>query len=275
MEKLGIILFLSTMLFSIQISAIDQDYTYVSDYQFLTVDDVLGYTFYPSKLTTGAKNKRVFSPGEAALVIVNEKVYIKGISELKVLKLISGGKSETGYNFFLCDNKDYSELTHLKIVVDDKWYAHKIYIYSDRFGEFTFTLPLKSKTQVSNERQYYTPKNKISVNHIDDLKNLFLVPYYKSENRNYHQKKKVKPDNKFSIKIKKQNIVFNSKKRVRNYTIKKVVGSNTQFKEQPLVNRVYEFQLKNERSKSLKIYINRYNLIEVIEFGSDLYFLLP
>lgn len=275
MKKLGIILFLNILLFSIKGNATNQDYTYVSDHQFLTVDDVLGYTFFPSKLTLGSKNKIAFSPGDAALVIVNEKVYIKGIQELKTLKLISGGKSETGFNFFLCDNNDYSKLAHLKIVVDNQWYAHKIYIYSDQYGEFTFTLPLKSKTQVSNERQYYTPKNKVTINHIDDLKALNLVPYFKAENRNYLQKEKIKSKDKFSIQLKKQSIVFTSEKRIRNYAIKKVIGSATKFKEQPLVNRVYEFQLKNERSKSLKIYINKYNLIEVVEFGSDLYFLLP
>lgn len=251
-----------------------KNYTYVEDKRFMSIHDLNNYTFVPNEEEIPDWGKESIAEGKVQIHVTQSSVYFKGIQDLESYSIISKNPSKTGYNLELMDARNPGRMAIMKIVTDDDLYAHLIYIYSKDFGELTYFLPLKPQAVLERERNFYTQKTDVIVRSYASLVGTEIIPFeWVDEYKKGYNKAKLSSMDNISIQFEDEKIIYNKGEQVKDYTIKKAKTSEFKNKNQPHLTYLVEIQVE-EVGEDFKVYLNKYNLIEVIEIRGSHFFLM-
>jgi len=251
-----------------------KNFTYVEDKRFMSIHDLNNYTFVPNEEEIPDWGKESIQEGKVQIHITQSNVFFKGIPDIESYNIISKNPSKTGYDLELMDARNPGRMAVLKVVTDDDLYAHLIYIYSKDFGELTYMLPLKPQAVLEREREFYTQKTDVIVRSYASLVGTEIIPFeWVEEYKKAYNKAKLSSMDNIKIQFEDEKIIYNKGEQVKDYTIKKAKTSEFKNKAQPHLTYLVEIQVE-EVNQDFKIYLNKYNLIEVIEIRGSHFFLM-
>lgn len=249
------------------------DYTYQKDKRFTHVKQLNGQTFVPQEYIEG-KGGRVFvRPDKIKIHISSAKMAFEGVDKLGFFNIVAKTKTKTGFNFKLTDGRgrDFSKL----IIVMNGEYVRSMHLTSKKLGEYTFFLPQKSKSQLKQERRYFSSTRTTKSETYDELCKEPIVPYQQIRNVNnpYSFLEKISVKQKFSIDFAEGSVLFKDRKDSKRYRVKRVKKRDLTIKDNPAVKQVLDVKIK-DKAKRIKVFLNDKNQIEFIELKGTRYLLM-
>jgi len=269
------ILFLSFSLFAQDEEAEQITYTYASDKQFNTVNDLTGYTFVPNEVEEGEYGIDFIDEGDVAIHFYDNRILFKGVEGYKSLNILSKNPFKLGYEIDWMDAKNPALNGKLRIIIDEEKFAQLVYINSKTTPEYTFFLPLKSRQLLEAEEEYFTSKRAVEARNYQRLIGKTIRPYRIIEDvKKGGGEERISMKDSIYIQFKEQKIYFKKGALNKTYNIKKAKTFEYTHPQRPEVKFLMEIAV-SEVGEKFKIYLNSRNQIERIFLRGFSFSLMP
>ncbi len=251
-----------------------EDYTYQKDRPFNDIRQLQGQTFVPQTYTAGTFGKTDVKAGQVKIHIGNSMVHIEGVPSLGSFNIIAATSTRLGYEFKLMDGRGYSS-SKMKVVLDQHNFVELVYLYSKKYGEFTFFLPSKTQKDLEEERAYFSAKKSTLIEGESDFEDLSLVPYKRIIDTNNPSavSEKISMKKGVSFKIGTKYVTIKSENKTKNYKLKRKKVSLASLKSRPDITEVLEIKTRG-RKNNIKMFLNEKNEIEFFDFNNTRYMLM-
>ncbi len=255
-------------------SAAYGDYTYQTDKKIQRIEQLVGQTFVPQEYVEGYDMKRALKPGEITIEITPNAVLLKGVNKIEKLAIIGKAATRLGFEFKLADQRG-KDVSKLKIVTNKYKHVQLLYLYSKKYGEHTFFLPLRTKTQIEREKAYFTSAKKYKVNHYADIVGKRITPNQQHANVTNPNEvlEKVSMKQQLNITFADTAVVFKDAKASTAYKIAKAKKvKNHKSKYDATVTQVMPIKVKG-KTKKINVFLNENNQIVFVGVQNAQYFL--
>lgn len=270
-----IIICLLTLIYTSLAAQLDElPYTYVSENEFLDIRDLNNFTFAPNKVDIKRTVPISLKSKQLRIHITEHKVHFSGLKDLSTYPIISKSYSSTGFDFMINMGELSFEPAYLKVVIDDDYHVHLIYLHSDYLGTHTFYLPHKSDDRYKKDISYFTSKGSISLSDYDALMDTEIKPYYMSSERQVYNKTRINRHSDIAFYFDQDRFSFTHRDQTDYNELKKVRKYKVKIPNMPRITHCIEL-VAESGDYSAQVYIDNLEHISVIEYRGDLYFLLP
>ena len=199
---------------------------------------------------------------------------LKVFSDLGGFNIIAATSTRVGYEFKLMDGRGYSS-SKMKVVLDRHNFVELVYLYSKKYGEFSFFLPSKTQKDLEEERAYFSAKKSTLIEAESDLEDLSLVPYKRIIDKNnpsaVAEKISMKKD--ISFKVGTKYVIVKSENETKSFKLKKTKVELSSLKNQPTITESVEFKTRG-RKNNIKMFLNDKNEIVFFDFNNTRYILM-
>jgi len=228
-----------------------EDYTYQKDRPFNDIRQLQGQTFVPQAYSESSHGKTQVEAGKVKIHIGNSMVHIEGVTSLGSFNIVAATSTRVGYEFKIMDSRGYNS-SKMKVVLDRNNFVELVYLYSRKYGEFTFFLPNKTQKDLERERAYFSNKKSTLIESEDDLKDLSLVPY--KQVINIHNPsavtEKISMKKGVSFKVGTKYVTIKSEGSEKSYKLKKSKVELVSLKNQPHITESWELKTSGQKTIS-------------------------
>lgn len=273
MKKLLITLLVIISQFTIANSGFE-DYTYRKDRPFNNIRQLQGQTFVPQEYSDGTLGKTFVEAGKVKIHIGNSMVHIEGLPQVSNFNIVAASTTRVGYEFKLMDGRGY-HTSKMKVVLDRKNFVELVYLYSRKYGEYTFFLPSKTQRDIEKERSYFSHKKSVVLESMEDLTDVSLVPYQQivGINNPSSVKEKISMKKQLKVKFGTKYVTVSSASGKQNYKMKKSKVAPVSLTDYPKVTEVWEIRTNNKKN-NIQLFLNKANEIDFFEINNTRYSLL-
>jgi len=275
MKKLITILFLF-ILFAASIAAWNTtitttvDYTYQTDKQFRNVHQLIGQNILPATYQIGKASEVRIDPGEVQINITPNTVRVQGFEKLGSFKIANKTALADGFSLTLLQNRT-QHLMRLK--TDSIGHLQQLSLVSPSYGNYQFTFPNKTATQLMQEEAYFTAKSTHTVRSYNDLVGKRLYPQHQLLHANtaYEIAEKIPTSKQLHIRFDADDVYFNTKNRERKYNYRNTKIVTCSIRGNEAVSKRLDIDI--DRKEKIKVYLNKQYEIEFIEVRGVRYLL--
>ena len=139
-----------------------------------------------------------------------------------------------------------------------------------------FFLPEKSEKQLEKEAEYFTLKENYKVANYTDIVGSTIKPFMEVKNQYANFAfEKIAPKDSVSIIFEEQYIDLKIGENERRFEIKTVDSKDYAGEdEDPQITRILETSWKTDKKFKIRFYLNSKNLVQKLELGPTLYYLM-
>lgn len=189
-------------------------YSYVSDRSFKQITDIIGWQFVPSQEEVKGNYKRNLSAGDVTFGITMNNLYVSGKNIQGVYSINNMIPTNFGFQLQLMNANNPTLQGHLKIALDNNRQAYGLlFKRSPKEPEMLFELPDIPKQIEEREKEYFSDKNEVIVQHIDSLWTRSFRPFYSFNSESRIQRRLQVSDDVFFTFSMKTTIIDKTKKK--------------------------------------------------------------
>ncbi|MCR9287192.1 hypothetical protein OAF63_05225 [Saprospiraceae bacterium] len=172
--------FFIATLFFIPLMNAQHGYTYISDRRFFSPEDLVGYDFKPDRMEVPNVSEKNLTPGEYSFGVNFNNLFIEGEGIRGVFNINNISPTEYGFKLLLINARDARLQGHLKII-QNKWGMVEALIYkrSPTDKETIFYLPPIPGKLNTQERDYFTDRGELVIEHTDSLWGKTFYPFFR------------------------------------------------------------------------------------------------
>ena len=273
MKKL-ITFLLLIMVMSVSAWATSGEYTYQKDRKFTDIRQLNNQTFLPQKYVEGMGSKKEVDPGSIKIHFSSRLLVIEGLNNMTVaFNIVAAHRNMYGYEFKLADSRGY-DFSTLNVVLDNQKYIQMIYLGSQKYGDYSFYLARKTKSQLKKEKSYFTSKTEYQLASMSHLVGVDINPYRLLHDYNNPslEPERIAVDDDINLKFGDGFMTFSENGKVKKLKIKTKRSSIYEAKGYKSVSKIMELRV-NKSPKKVKLFLNDTNQIEFIQLKDARYFL--
>ena len=162
-----------------------EKYTYLTDKKFNSSEDLFGYTFVPGILEiatpgqTSQGEQQELSAGSVKFGVTRGNLFVKGKGIDGVHNINQINTTDYGYKMILMNARDPKQQGHLKIIKLKSYVDALVFKASNDAKEMIFLLPEIGETLAKSEKEYFTDRNEIELEHEEDIWGMDINPFFK------------------------------------------------------------------------------------------------
>ena len=248
------------------------DYTYQTDKQFRSIEQLTGQTFVPMEYMAERGGAIDLDAGEIQIHVGGDFIGFKGVEGLGQFGIVAKQKIREGYELKLVDRRG-TDFANMQVLTDKKGHVHTLNYYSQKYGLYAFYLPKKTNSQLKKERAYFTVQDKHSLKAYEDLVNQTIVPYMQvlDVTEKAALTEKISMKKQFKIEFTEKQVTFKNVNQSFTYDVKRVKVKKTVRGTE--LSSTMEIKLK-QQPKKIILKLDNKNHIKSIAVKNTRYFLL-
>lgn len=164
---------------SFSVSA-QETYSYINERTFKDPTDLIGYNFKPFKMEVpGDYDPTMIEAGEYSFGVTRGRLYVNGGREIAGLYEVNNIEpTNYGYLVLLLNSRNPSDRGHLKIILNKYAEAEAVVFKKEKKAqEIIFHLPDAKKSDLNQEKKYFTDLGEMFIEHSDSLWGQRIFPY--------------------------------------------------------------------------------------------------
>lgn len=170
---------------SFSVSA-QEAYSYINERTFKDPTDLIGYNFKPFKMEVpGNYDPTMIEAGEYSFGVTRGRLYVNGSREIGGLYEINNMEpTNYGYRILLLNSRNPSDRGHLKVILNKYGEAEAVVFKKGKKAqEIIFHLPDAKKSDLNQEKKYFTDLGEMIVEHSDSLWGQKIFPYIRVDQK--------------------------------------------------------------------------------------------
>lgn len=165
-------------------------YTYLTDRKFETINELVGYTFVPSKLEMPGGQTTDLEPDTYAFGITAANLYVRGADVEGVYNINNMIPEKYGYKIVTMNARNPMQQGHLKVIIDEDYYVNALIFKKDSDADqIIFYLADKTKKQVEQERAFFTEIKELVIPSADSIWGATVHPFFQTNIQNHQQQR--------------------------------------------------------------------------------------
>ena len=219
MKKIFLLSLICSIFATISLQAQQDNFTYLTDKRFKSAEDLFGYNFVPGLLEiaepgqTQQGEQVKISAGSYKFGVTRGNLFVKGEDIDGIHNINQINTTDYGYQMILMNARDPKQQGHLKIIMLKNFVDALVFKANNDAPEMIFLLPEIEKGLNESEKEYFTDKNEIFIEHADEIWGQDIMPFFKVlQPKNVYQRLRKKENVKISF-IETEKIIEKGKKR--------------------------------------------------------------
>lgn len=170
---------------SLSVSA-QETYSYINERIFKDPTDLIGYNFKPFKMEVpGDYDPTMIEAGNYSFGVTRSRLYVNGGRDIAGLYEINNiDPTNYGYRILLLNPRNPSDRGHLKVILNKYGEAEAVVFKREsKAQEIIFHLPGAKKSDLTQEKEYFTDLGEMTLEHSDSLWGEQYFPYIRVDQK--------------------------------------------------------------------------------------------